>query len=67
MKRVCRTCEYFSPAHTCIERPTWGYCMRLTVEEHSCGGQKGTALFTWADGICRDFKARQSVAARPNL
>lgn len=41
--------------------------MRLTVEEHSCGGQKGAALFTWADGICRDFKAKQSVAARPNL
>lgn len=64
MKRVCGACEHFSPAHTCIEKPTWGYCMRLAEEMSRRSGQKGSPLFAWADGICDDFKPKLSVTAQ---
>lgn len=64
MKRVCGICEHFSSAQTCIEKPTWGYCMRFADGLPGRSGQKGSPRFTWADGVCDDFRPRLSVSAR---
>jgi len=61
MERVCEKCEHFSPAHTCIEKPVWGYCMRLA--KSGMGEQKGSLRFTWADSQCNEFRQRLAVPA----
>jgi len=62
MKRLCEMCEYFSAAHTCIEKPTWGHCMRLVKGRSGRGMGKGTPIFTWADSVCGDYRARAMFA-----
>jgi len=64
MKRVCETCEHFSPAHTCIEKPTWGYCMRLAGGNTERKAERGSPRFTWADAVCDDFRLKAPVPAR---
>ena len=50
----CETCRYFDPAHSCVERPTWGHC-RQNVRP---GDKKSLGLFTWADDVCEYVKPR---------
>jgi hypothetical protein len=56
-ERLCNICNHFSPALTCIEKPTWGRCMRL-AGGHCGDAAKGRSLFTWADNVCDKFQPR---------
>ena len=58
MERQCETCEYFSPAHTCIEKPTWGHCMRLVRGRPDGGSEKGSPVFAWANGSHSGYDPR---------
>ncbi len=60
-ERRCKTCSHFSPALTCIERPTWGRCLRLL--KNPCGGSApaGKSLFVWADNTCDSYQPRPKV------
>lgn len=64
MKRLCETCEHFSPAHTCIEKPTWGHCMRLVCGRLAGKAEKGSPVFTWADSLCDDYRPNQPTPVR---
>ncbi len=64
MKRLCETCEHFSPAQTCIEKPTWGHCMRLVKGRPGRGAGKGAPVFTWADSVCGDFRAAAMLSVQ---
>ncbi len=50
----CETCRHFDPAHSCIERPTWGHCRQAV----SAGDKDSLGLFTWADDICEFTESR---------
>ena len=63
-QRLCVACEFFAAAHTCIEKPTWGYCRRLLKLRLELGAGKLRPTFTWADNHCDDFQARQSSSVR---
>lgn len=64
--RLCEACEYFSPAHVCMEKPTWGHCLKLARAEAGGGPGREQPLFTWADSHCDDFQTRQaSCVPRP--
>lgn len=56
-ERRCNTCNHFSPALTCIERPTWGHCLRL-LKSPSGGSPAGKSRFTWADSTCDNHQPR---------
>jgi len=56
--RLCETCEHFSPAYTCIEKPTWGYCLRLAKDPSGRELHHVRPLFTWADNECDQFRQR---------
>lgn len=59
----CEGCRYFSPARTCIEKPTWGHCTWATGTDADQGRMEG--LFTWADDTCPHFvRRRQSLLRR---
>ncbi|MBM4024380.1 MAG: hypothetical protein FJ280_03100 [Planctomycetes bacterium] len=62
--QLCSACEHFAPAHTCIERPTWGHCMKLIGAKPGWSTQKLRPFFTWADNRCDDFQARQAPVVR---
>lgn len=64
MKRLCETCEHFSPAHTCIEKPTWGHCLRLVNGKAGRNVGKGSPVFTWADSLCDDYRPKLPAPAR---
>ncbi|HSW02446.1 MAG TPA: hypothetical protein VLI39_19940 [Sedimentisphaerales bacterium] len=64
MKRLCETCEHFSPAYTCIEKPTWGHCMRLVSGRVARPAEKGSPVFTWADSLCDDYRPKQAAPVR---
>jgi hypothetical protein len=63
-ERLCEACEHFSPAHTCIEKPTWGHCMKLVEAKPGWSTGKLRPLFTWADNHCDGFQSRQSSPIR---
>lgn len=63
-EHLCEACEFFTPAHTCIEKPTWGHCMKLVKTKPGWNAGKPRSLFTWADHHCDDFQARQSCPSR---
>jgi hypothetical protein len=65
IQQHCGACALFAPAHTCIEKPTWGHCLKLV--RANPGGKLGSPqpLFTWADNHCDDFQPRQPSAVRP--
>ncbi len=62
--RLCERCEFFNPAHTCIEKPTWGHCTKLIQAKPEWGTVKLRPMFTWADSHCDGFQTRQSAAVR---
>jgi len=64
MDRVCGTCEHFSPAHTCIEKPTWGYCTRGIGGKGGHADREDATRFTWADAVCRDYRPREPASSR---
>jgi hypothetical protein len=57
-ERLCNTCDFFSPALTCVERPTWGRCMRLAKGQSVGKAPAGRALFTWVDNNCENYQPR---------
>ncbi|OHB65397.1 MAG: hypothetical protein A2Y76_10540 [Planctomycetes bacterium RBG_13_60_9] len=59
IERLCETCEHFSPAHACMEKPTWGHCMKQVKGKPGSTSGKPVPLFTWADNHCDDFQSRQ--------
>jgi len=61
---LCKACEFFSPALSCIEKPRWGHCMRLIKAQDRCGPGPLQPRFTWADSHCDDFQPRQSSPIR---
>lgn len=61
--RLCQACEHFSPAYTCIEKPTWGYCMRLTKDRARREFSSVRPPFTWADNKCEQFQQRGQPSA----
>jgi len=63
-ERLCLACVYFSPAHTCIERPTWGHCLKRVTPTPGAGAGTGQPRFTWADNHCDDFQMRQPADKR---
>jgi len=63
-RQLCDGCEFFSPAHTCIEKPAWGHCMKLVKTQPGWITGKPRPLFTWADNHCDDFQPRQSSSVR---
>ena len=62
--QLCEACEHFSPAHTCIERPTWGHCMKLVKAKPGWSTVELRPLFTWADNHCDDFQVRPPSSVR---
>jgi len=63
-QRRCEACEFFAPAHTCIEKPTWGHCMKLVKAKPDWGVGKLRPFFTWADGHCDGFQLREASSVR---
>jgi hypothetical protein len=63
-QQLCDACVFFSPAHTCIEKPTWGHCLKLVKARPDWGAQKLRPFFTWADNHCDDFQPRQPSVVR---
>ena len=61
-QRVCETCEFFAPARTCFEKPTWGHCQRLVQAKQEPNVPALRPFFTWADNHCDDFQVRPSSA-----
>jgi hypothetical protein len=59
---TCSNCQFFSPAQTCIEKPTWGHCSKLTARNGRERTQQAQPLFTWADDMCPAFEARSQSA-----
>ena len=58
----CEWCQYFAPAYTCIEKPTWGHCMWSGFSGRRAKQNNG--LFTWADDTCMNYLAKQEEPAR---
>ncbi len=61
-ERLCEQCRHFSAAQTCIEKPTWGYCMWPISHNRRKEGIRPQPLFTWADGTCNRFEAKLPAA-----
>lgn len=59
--QLCGACRHFSPAYTCVERPTWGYCMKRVRSPGTGTDRAAEAVFTWADNCCDDFQPRRQV------
>jgi hypothetical protein len=59
---TCANCRFFSPAQTCIEKPTWGHCAKLAANASRDKSQKAEPLFTWANDMCHMFEARARSA-----
>lgn len=67
-ERRCENCRYFTPAYTCIEKPTWGHCAWAGQSQAGKSGKKKVkGLFTWADDVCGHFELRKETcgATRP--
>jgi len=64
-ERLCENCHFFSPAQTCIEKPTWGHCMWPVNHRSRENGRNPHPLFTWADATCSHFAPRREAATRP--
>ncbi|HNY77309.1 MAG: hypothetical protein RBS72_02385 [Sedimentisphaerales bacterium] len=60
IEQRCELCRYFSPARTCIEKPTWGHCTWAIPTDADSDGMAG--LFTWADDTCQHFVMRRESA-----
>jgi hypothetical protein len=58
----CEHCQYFAPAYTCIEKPTWGHCMWAGFKTRS--SKRTNGLFTWADDACGNYCVKQPEPAR---
>jgi hypothetical protein len=63
-ERLCHACEHFSPAFTCMEKPTWGYCERQAVGPPGGHPTQTRSSFTWADSRCDNFQPRGQVVRR---
>ncbi len=59
--QLCQACRHFSPAYTCVERPTWGYCIKRARGPETGADPPVEPVFTWADNRCDDFQSRQRV------
>jgi hypothetical protein len=59
-QRRCGACEFFRPARTCMEKPTWGHCMKLVKIKPDWSVGKLRPLFTWADNHCDDYRTPQA-------
>jgi hypothetical protein len=64
MMQHCKGCEFFRPAHTCIEKPTWGHCVKLVQTARGGNMGKIQPQFTWADNGCDDFQVRPAQPVR---
>ena len=64
IQQLCEACAFFSPAHTCIEKPTWGHCMKLVKARPNGSAGDLRPLFTWADNHCDDFQQRRPSSVR---
>ncbi len=38
-QQLCEACVFFAPAHTCIEKPTWGHCLKLVKAKPGWGAE----------------------------
>jgi hypothetical protein len=57
-ERLCDTCEHFSPALTCMRKPSWGLCKKAANGPPAGNVPKTKLSFTWADHRCDSFRPR---------
>jgi len=60
-ERICVRCRHFSPARTCMEKPTWGHCMWSVPEGKDETERQGR--FAWAEAVCEHFASRRTATA----
>jgi hypothetical protein len=65
-QQSCEACEFFAPAWSHTDRPTWGQCLKLVRGRTGDSTEKARPLFTWADGHCDDLQMPRQ-AALPSL